>query len=706
MSKKVTNFSWRLAIFGAAVYLFLMLLVMRLVVVQLIDPENLKLKAYKQYIFERLLLAERGSIFDRNYKLFAMNVPTISVIAHPGEIRNPSYVAGKLAKVLGKNSRYYLSLLKKKSEFVYIARRQPADVKNKIEKLGIEGIECRTLMARKYPKGYAACQVLGFTNVDNKGLSGIESTFNSILRGIPGKAVLQKTATYEKFVRAEYPLIPPENGKDVVLTLDYRYQAIAEKELHKTIAEFNADSGAVVIMNPKTGEVLSMASEPSFDPNRAGEFPAASWRLRAITDQYEPGSTFKLVLMSAILNEKLHRPDDIVFCENGKFDVMGETIHDSKPHGWLTLRDVIVKSSNIGMAKLSMEVDKNLFYEYARAYGFGTKSGIQLDGETEGTLKQTKEWSGFTPLAMAYGHEIAASPLQMCNLYSTIANGGFLLQPNIVKEIRKDGKVVSKPGTQIIRRVIRESTADTLANFLRKVVVEGTGKNAEIPGAQVCGKTGTAKVARRKSRGYGNEYIASFAGFFPKDDPKICMFVMINNPKVNYYGGSVAAPCFRRIAEQIISIEGYQFDDVNGKMNWAARDSLVRSMPDFLGLSRRDALRLAQNQGLTIGSIGNGDVVVSQKPMRGSSVNRNEKVQLVTATSSGKTAKEVRVPNVLGLPMRNAINVLSASGVKAVPDGSGKVRKQKPLPGGILKPGEQVLLQGETSVDLRKLVSL
>ena len=213
MTKNATNFSKRLLFFGAAVYFFLMLLVVRLVAVQLIDQENLKLKAYKQYLFERLLLAERGSIFDRNDKLLAMNVPTISVIAHPGETRNPSYVADKLAKILGKSSRYFLSLLKKKSDFVYIARRQPVDVKSRIEKLGIDGIECRTLMARKYPKEYAACQVLGFTNVDNKGLSGIESAFNSILRGVSGKAVLQKTATYEKFVRAEYPLIPPEIGR-------------------------------------------------------------------------------------------------------------------------------------------------------------------------------------------------------------------------------------------------------------------------------------------------------------------------------------------------------------------------------------------------------------------------------------------------------------------------------------------------------------
>ena len=520
MKKKETNFSTRLTIYCIFICFCLLILVVRLFDIQVLDRNNLKEKAIRQFKSQVSLPSERGSIVDRNYKILAMNVPAVDVVANPAEIDSPEKVASELVRLFGKSQSYFREKLKEDNRFVYIARQQPPDIREKIENLNINGLDCQASLIRKYPKERAGCQVVGFTGIDNNGLSGIELAYESQLKGTPGKAVLQKTATSIKFVRAEYPVIPPQNGMDVVLTLDYRYQRIAESELRKTILETDADSGMVVIMNPRNGEILSMAGEPSFDPNHAGKFHASAWRLRTMTDQYEPGSTFKVVLMSALLNEKLHTPDDTVFCENGEWEVYGEKIRDDHSYGWLSLRDVIVKSSNIGMAKLAQETDNAIFYDYAHAFGFGNRPGTDLKGETSGTLKEPKDWSGMTPLAMAFGHEIAASPIQMCNMYATIANGGVLYQPQIVKEIRNNGGVAKTSSPRFIRRVLKNSTADTLKSFLRQAVARGTGRKAEIEGIELCGKTGTAKIVLSGGRGYGNKYNASFGGFFPKDDPQ------------------------------------------------------------------------------------------------------------------------------------------------------------------------------------------
>jgi len=710
MKKEDRNTHWRLSSYYVAAFLFLLLLIGRLSQIQLFEREKYADMANIQYQCEVKLNPERGMIFDRNYRPLALNIPTTSIAAYPDQIRDPENTSIRLARTLGKSPAYFQAKLKSHSDFAWLLRREHYDVATKVEQLHLDGIECQTILDRYYPKGHAASQLLGFTNVDGKGLSGVELAFDSVLKGVPGKAIFQRTGTRRLLIRSEYPITPPEDGQDVVLTIDYLYQSLAEKELRQAILEANADSGVVVIMDPRNAQVLAMVSEPGFDPNSAGEYHASAWRLRAITDLFEPGSTFKTVLMSAIINEHLAKIDDRVFCENGKYKVKGETIHDAEPHGWLTVGDAYVLSSNIGMAKTSLGIDKRILYKYARDFGFGVATSIELKGEIDGILKPTSEWSGFTPVAMAYGHEIGATPLQLCGMFCVIANGGFLLRPTIVKEIRQGDNVTAKgEHVEVVRRVISPTTADSMKNLMWQVVERGTGKHAKIPGLEICGKTGTARMVRKGGRGYvPNEYIASFGGFFPKEKPRIAMFVMIDNPKGGrYYGGDIAAPCFKRIAEQIIAHEGADryFPTEDLKETMADRHKPKR-MPNLVGFSTSAAEELADNAGLEVETSGEGEIIFAQKPLAGKMVSENETIALSTQANTARTDGIKLVPAVTGLPVRNALNLLAAAGIKAVVDGTGKVVQQKPSPGYRLKVNEQVLLHCESSIDLRKLLVL
>ncbi len=710
MKRDDRNPNWRLSSYYVAAFLFLLLLIGRLAQIQLFEREKYADMANIQYKCEVKLNPERGMILDRNYRPLALNIPTTSIAAYPAQIRDAASTSLRLARALGKSPAYFQAKLRGHSDFAWLSRREHYDVATKVEQLHLEGIECQTILDRYYPKGHAACQLLGFTNVDGKGLSGVELAFDSVLKGVPGKAVFQRSGTGKLFIRSEYPITPPEDGQDVVLSVDYLYQSLAEKELRKAILESNADSGVVVIMDPRNAQVLAMASEPSFNPNTAGEYHASAWRLRAITDLFEPGSTFKTVLMSAIINEHLAKLDDRVFCENGKYKVRGETIHDAEPHGWLTVGDAYVFSSNIGMAKTSLGIDKRILYKYARAFGFGVATGIELQGEIDGILKPTSEWSRFTPVAMAYGHEIAATPIQLCGMFCVIANGGLLLRPTIVKEIRHGEDVTAKgEQAQVVRRVISPATADSMKNLMWQVVERGTGKHAKIPGLEICGKTGTARMVRKGGKGYvPNEYIASFGGFFPKEKPRIAMFVMIDNPKGGrYYGGDIAAPCFKRIAEQIIAHEGAEryFPTEELKEAMAHNQRPIR-MPNLVGLSASAAEEWVEHAGLEVQTAGEGDIVLAQKPLAGKSISENETIMLSTQAGAARTEGIRVVPAVTGLPVRNALNLLAAAGIKAVVDGSGKVVQQKPSPGSRLKASEQVLLHCESSIDLRKLLVL
>lgn len=699
----------RLHLFYLAALAFVAVLVLRLIQIQVIQREKYSVQADIQYKHEIRLNPVRGAIYDRRMRQLAMNVPSVSIVAYPRDIKDKAATAQKLSRVTGISSASLAAKMHTRKDFVYLTRRATKRMGLSVEALGLKGIGVLQESTRQYPRGTVASQLLGFTDPDGRGLSGIEAAYNFSLFGIAGRAVMQKTASGNRnlFKRSEYPIVEAKDGNQVVLTIDHAYQSIAHHELRRTIQETNADSGVVIIMDPNTGEVLAMASEPSFNPNNYGKYSSSSYRLRFITDIFEPGSTFKLVTVAGLLNDGIYKPADRFFCENGEFKVAGETIHDVHGYGWLNLHDILVKSSNIGMAKSVQKIeDKSLIYRYARSFGFGAKTGIELPGEVNGQLHDMSKWSGFTPYAMAYGHEVAVSPIQMCNLFCTIANGGVLMRPYIVKEILDpQGRVMERNGSKAIRRVIEERTADVLKLMMADVVKEGTGQRAKIDGIDVCGKTGTARMVRSNGGGYiKGQYIANFGGFLPKDKPRLAIYVMIDNPKGSYLGGDVAAPCFKRIAQQIMFHKGVDIDAEEGtdlELKFTQDDRRV--VPNFVGYDRSTAEKIASRLDLDLAINGRQGVIVSQQPVAGSTVNQHAAVQLVCKDDAQAAPRRV-VPRVVGLPIRNAINVLSADGINAMVTGSGKVVQQTPPPGRALGPQEQVLLTCETSVDLRKLL--
>ncbi len=699
-----TNNQWRLAAYSIAAFLFLIVLIARLAQIQFMHRETLEVAADRQYQCEVKLTPDRGQILDRKMRPLALNVPTATVLGYPKKISQPVHVSRTLSSTLGHAPSYYLSRLRDWRDCVTLIRHVPRDEARKIAQMNLSGIEIQSDYARSYPRGRIASQVVGFTSVDGEGLSGVEYSYEKLLRGKPGRAILQRTArnTGLAFERPEYPIVDARDGRDVVLTVDCVYQRIVETELHRTLVEMNADSGSVVVMNPKSGEILAIASEPNFDPNNPSIFHPSTQRLRPITDQFEPGSTFKLVLMAAVLNEGLRSVDDTVFCENGKYEVMGEKLHDTASYGTLSMAEVLIKSSNIGIAKTAETIDNGVIYRYARDFGFGSKTGIELAGEASGKLKPMDEWSGMTPLAMSIGYEVGVTPLQMCNMFGVVANGGMLQKPTLIQAIRRgDQEQVLDRSDAFIRYVIDESTADTLQSLMERVVSEGTGRKAFIDGMQVCGKTGTARMARKGGNGYiPGHYVASFGGFFPREDPKLSIFVSINHPRERYYGGDVAAPCFRRIAERIIAYEGRDYFLETTESEWPKRKS--RAVPHFVGFSRDSALKLASGEGLEVKIEGAGELITGQTVAAGTPMNDVDTAVLLMAdTFDGE-----ELPDVEGLALRTALNILAERGVQAVVDGSGQVIRQQPPPGQSINPGEQVLLRCESSVDLKKLLVL
>jgi len=700
--------TWRYDSFSVVAFLFLMVLILRLVQIQ-IGMGGFDVDIDDYYKYKMILPPERGKILDRNLKLLAFNIPSVSVVAYPKQITDIKKTAMHLAPILGLSRAALLDKLDPDDEFVTLARKMPLKIKAEIDTLGIPGVNCEIVLIRKYPKKRVGCQLIGFTDIDGNGISGFEKYFDFSLRGTPGEIVYQKTASNEIVRKAGYRQELPEDGQDFVLTMDYKYQYIAETELHKTILHTDAQGGVVVIMNPKTGEILAMASEPGFDPNEANKYIAESWRPKAITDSFEPGSTFKTVVMSAVLNENIHISKDIIFCENGEFELKDVLIHDTMPYSWLTLREIMVMSSNIGMAKLAMEIDKNILYEYTKAFGFGNKYDIEIVGERRGILKHPRDWSGVTPAFMAMGHEVTANSIQMCNMYCAIANGGYLLRPTIVKQIRKDGKILKVTSPKIIRQVISKTTADTLKSMLADAVNRGTGKKAQIKNIQVCGKTGTAQMPytdRHRSGYQPFNYLASFCGFFPKNDPKICIFVMVEKPRRGYYGGAISAPCFQNISERIIEYEGidyFQKNDQNFDQKMAFKDPQI--VPNLIGCSRTAIHYIAQNEEWQLRTVGDGETVLSQTPLPGTVLDKTKGIQ-IEANLDIVIQDYVIVPDVRGLPVRNALNVLATKGIRVVLEGSGTVIKQQPDPGQKISKQEQVLLRCETSINLKDLLVL
>ncbi len=689
MAKRRKEKNIRYQAFTALMLLVIVVLMVRLVTIQVVQRQKFIALAQGQHRFIRTLQPERGKIYDRHGELLAFNVPAVTVVANVDSIVDAYKVAHQLAPIINISPNQIIAKLRKGSGWIELAKQQPPDVRQRIERFQYRYIGCRDELKRRYPKRFTASQVVGFTRADGSGGYGVELAKEAELKGKPGTAIMQKTGRARLFSHPHYPIHEPHHGSDLVLTIDSRYQWIAEQELKNTINEYNAKGGSVVIMDPNSGELLAIASEPNFDPNDYDNYNDFSWKLKAITDQFEPGSTFKPAMMAAMLDAGYVNEDELVFCENGKWDVMGETIRDTKEYGWLTARDVLVMSSNIGMAKLAKEFSKFKMYTYAHKFGFGQKSGIELPGEITGVLKKPSDWVPFSQLVFSFGHEVAVTPLQMCSMYATIANDGVFVSPRIIKNMFRENERVFAKNNPETRRVISSETSLLMRDFLADVVVRGTGVNAVLPNIELCGKTGTAHLVQVTGGYASDRYISSFGGFFPREAPRITIYVMIHEPRSAYYGGTVAAPCFRNIAERIINLEGLDY------FQKSATGQLVENapslLPNLVGLQRQDAQSVLRANQLNCRFIGNGQTVIEQEPAAGAKVSK-EGIVYLTLASAVPTTEPVKVPVLTDLPLRNAVNLLADRQLKAKINGSGKVIRQEPQAGELVEPGHTIQL--------------
>jgi len=624
---------------GVAKILFLaMFLVIagRAFQLQVLQGERLMRLGERQHLKEWIVLPKRGALLDRAGEPLALSMESQSVYARPHRVQDPEQLSQGLARILNLRAADVKQKLISDKPFVWIKRQVSSPEAEKIQALNPTGIGMFYEPNRYYPQNQLAGQLIGFVGRDSEGLEGVELKYNDYIRGEAGSSVTERDALGRRVLvqGVEGLRIPP--GNDVHLTLNTSIQHSAEKELEATILKYRAKSGVAIVMEPFTGEVLALANYPTFDPNNYSNQSAEQRRNRAVTDSFEPGSTFKTILAAAALEEGVVGKEDLFYCEMGKYPYAGKVIHDTHPHGWLSFAKILQVSSNIGFTKVAQKLKKDRYYRYIEKFGFGQVTGIDVPGEVPGLLRKAESWSAIDLATHAFGQGISATPLQMVMAYGAIANGGFLMRPYVTRRVvSPEGEIVLEIQPHVVRRVISEKTARSLASILKDVTNEGgTGVMANVDGFEVAGKTGTAQKADPVHGGYAaKKRVASFVGFVPANDPRLVALVLIDEPEVNVYGGVVAAPAFRNIAQAALrhlAVAPQQAALI--PMLPSQPEALVRRVakpnspatvetngdaaPDFVGLSLREALEKAQTLKLKVRLQGNG-YVVKQSPQAG-----------------------------------------------------------------------------------------
>ena len=527
----------------------------RLFCIQFIQYNNLQGKAKDIHQIEMKLEPKRGNICDRNGNLLAVTVQIPSVYADPSCVKTPFEVATKLAPILNLSEDFLYKRLIKKKRFVWLKRKITHELKESIEKLKLKGIYFREEPTRFYPKGKMASHILGFVNIDNQGLEGIEFVCNKYLCGQPGIRITEKDAKLREVLGWRKKEIPPVNGYEVVLTIDEVIQYIVEEELDEAVKEYNPKSAIIIVLNPYTGEILALTNRPTYDPNKYNKAGSEVIRNRAVTDCFEPGSVFKIFVAAAALNERLFKLKDSIFCENGAYRVKGGTLHDHRPHGVLSFQQVIEKSSNIGMAKVGIRLGKKRLYNYLEDFGFGGKTGILLPGEITGMLWHPLRWSAMSITRIPMGHEVSTTAIQLARASAVIANGGKLIELLIVKRIVDDlGRTVKEFKPEVLKEVIDSRAISDLKIALTGVVSShGTAIRARLSDFPVAGKTGTAQKLNPDGSYSHSCFVSSFIGFVPVDKPRLLILSVFDSPRPVYYGGVVAAPVFKNIAQRVLS---------------------------------------------------------------------------------------------------------------------------------------------------------
>lgn len=657
----------------------------RLIYLQFIRGNEYTQMAQAQRMRPQNIDAQRGNILDRNYKTLAMSIGADAVYALPENVKDPAGTARQLAPYLDATESDLLRLLQSKSSgSIWLARGLKPDIAQAVKELSLPGIRIIKRPQRYYPQGSLAAQVLGIAGSDNQGLEGIEYYYESILKGTPGQLFTERDAAQRQIPGGATEFIPPQAGHDLVLTIDAAIQYSVENHLQEAVRSSKSDRGLIMVMDPKTGEILANAIYPTFDPNNYQQFKVDNRRNVAITDQYEPGSTFKFVTAATALELGLTH-NSKRYNSGSYWEVGGGRVRnsDGRSNGNITFLEAVERSDNIVFAQLATELGAARFHPYIRGFGFGQRLGVDFPGEISGSIASpTKNGQMLQWANTGFGQGIAVTPLQLLTALSAIANGGEVMRPQFVREIRdSQGKLVQTIKPEVLGRAVTEGTAQQVSELLRSSVVNGNGNRADIPGYFVAGKTGTAEVPKEGS--YGEERIASFIGFAPVDDPALSVLVVLYNPKVeSAYGGVLAAPVFKEVMEESLEYLG-----IKRRQERNIRSSLV-IVPNVANFTQAEAQARLSQLNLRWVNEGKGSLVADQSPSPGARVPAQTTINLVFYDEAQQ--EEVSVPSVIGLSMRDASQKLAEAGLKIRIDGSGLAQSQSPKAGTVLPKGATV----------------
>jgi cell division protein FtsI (penicillin-binding protein 3) len=669
-----------LVVAGLAI-LWLAVVFGRLAYLQLFCHAEYLARAQRQQQRTLEITPKRGAIYDRNGNTLAMSVSVDSAFAVPSELGGNAALAARLISGVLHIPRDVLEArFASGGTFVWIQRKLPPDKAEAIAALNLKGIYLQKENQRFYPKRDLAAHVLGFVDMDEKGLGGIEYELDSQIRGKTEKVVVMADARQRWF---DGGAAQRDTGASVVLTLDTTIQYIAERELAAAMAKTRAMAGTVIVMNPNNGEILALANWPKFNPNAASDASPESRMDRAVSALYEPGSTFKLITLAAAFDQNITRPSEVFDCENGRVYIAGHRIRDHKPFGLLTVSDILAQSSDVGAIKVALRLGAPKFYEYIRAFGFGAATGVDLPGESKGLVRRLENWTPVSIGSISMGQEVGVTPIQLICAVSAIANGGLLYKPHVVEEVKRPDGVLVTPvegpnGAPEPRRVIRAETAATLRTLMEGVVLHGTGTRARLDGWTAAGKTGSAqKIDPATGRYSRTQLIASFTGFAPINGPAIAVLVSLDSPVGEHEGGQVAAPVFKRVAEQVLAYLNVSRDvPVNPRLVQASYQQTASDNSSLADFTPTDFSALPD-----------------QPPTESSTKGSTPLEQASAVTVAVDEGGDIQVPDFSGRTMRDVTEMCLRLGLDPVLIGSNLALDQSPAAGAKVRRGARVTVQ-------------
>ena len=717
MAQSNQNANTRLFILAGFLLFWFVVICVRLVWLQVVNYGDYEQRAAKQQQRSIEVSPVRGNIYDRRGNELAMTVSVDSVFAVPSEVPDVHSAAQVLGRVLKADSVEIESRMRGSRAFAWVARKIDKATSARVRALNLKGIYFQKESKRFYPKGELAAQALGYVGLDDEGLGGVEREFEPKLTGKPGKMLITMDNKHRWLGRTEKN---PDPGENVVLTIDEKIQYIAERELARAIGETHAEAGTVIVQNPHTGEVLALANWPTFNPNIFNKVNPQALKNRAVSDIYEPGSTFKIVTLAAALEEKITNPDEVIDCQMGSIVVNGLRIHDHHPYAGLTVTQILEHSSDVGAIKIALRLGEERFDRYIRVFGFGAQTRIELPGETRGMTKPVSRWSKVSIGAISMGQEIGVSPVQLASMVSIIANDGLYVPPRIVA-----GTTPPRSTPQLIafhpalgRRVISPLTAAQMKHMMEGVVLRGTGKKAILDGYTSAGKTGTAQKIDATGRYSHRQHIASFGGFAPVNNPAVTVLVVLDSPAGGYPkdgGGEAAAPVFARITQQVLAYMNVPHDvEVQDPRRMWLRahtkeDDVYEAAPDYIASEQEHvdappvptpapAAVPAQDAKLrTVAAAGKAVSPSVPAPVNAPPATVQKTVLKTTEQPRGTVVLDVAggvlVPDFRGKSLRTALEEAESAGIELEVRGSGVGRAQSPVAGSRIPPGGHVSVE-------------